>query len=108
MSTNIMSAQIEAAEEYRTLLRNPKIIIRNIVQLISQLSKFVPGLLFKKYEDFGWKRDGLEETEIEELMGVELFLTEQIYCFQNNLTSRFELDLFAKQGGTIKIPCRIN
>lgn len=103
-----MNAQIDAAEQYLSLIRNPHIIIRSIEQILGQLSRFVPDLLFKKFEEFGWKREGLEETEIKDLISIQLYLSEQLQCFRGKLTSRFELDLLLKKGGSIKIPCRIN
>lgn len=108
MSTPMMRAQIAAAEEYRTLLHNPQFIIEDIEKSITELSKYVPELLCKKYEDFGLKRERLEESEIEELLSMERFLAEQLYCFQNNLTNHFERDLFLKKGGVVEIPCRYN
>ncbi|ARM34947.1 hypothetical protein [Legionella longbeachae] len=108
MTIHMMSAQIEAAEQYRSLLRKSQIIITSIEGVLGQLSKFVHELRFKKFEDFGWKKDKLEETDIEELWRIYLYLTEQLYCFQNKYTSRFELKLFLKQGGSIKLPCRIH
>lgn len=104
----MMRSQHEAVEEYHKPFLIPKTLIRSIEHLISELSKHVPDLRFKKYDDFGWKREGLAESEIEELMSVELCLTELLYCFQNHVTSRFELDLLLKKGGVIKIPCRYN